>query len=67
MDKIWAIAVIAIRNAIRSRVVGVMVVLLTVTIIALPLTIEGDKTVFGYFNLAIRYTLSFISFILAIS
>ncbi|MEI6082965.1 MAG: ABC transporter permease subunit [Verrucomicrobiota bacterium] len=67
MSKVLAIAGIAIRNAIRSRVVVVLLGLLLVAIIALPLTIKGDGTVGGTVQVLLRYTLGAVTLILSIA
>lgn len=67
MSKVFAIAGIAIRNAIRSRVVVVLLGLLLVAIVALPLTIKGDGTMAGEVQVLLRYTLGAITIILSIA
>ena len=67
MRKILAIAGIAIRSAIRSRVVVVLLALLLVAIVALPLTIKGDGTLTGAVQVLLRYTLGAVNIILSIA
>jgi len=67
MRKILAIAGIAIRSAIRSRVVVVLLALLLIAIIALPLTIKGDGTLTGAVQVLLRYTLGAVNIILSIA
>src|SRR5436190_16992898 len=67
MSKVLAIAGIAIRNAIRSRVVVVLLGLLLVAIVALPLTIKGDGTIAGTVQVLLRYTLGAVTIILSIA
>jgi len=67
MSKVLAIAGIAIRNAIRSRVVLVLLGLLLVAIVALPLTIKGDGTLAGTVQVLLRYTLGAVTIILSIA
>ena len=67
MRKVFAIAGIAIRSAIRSRVVLVLLALLLIAIVALPLTIKGDGTVTGAVQVLLRYTLGAVNIILSIA
>ena len=67
MRKVFAIAGIAIRSAIRSRVVLVLLALLLIAIIALPLTIKGDGTLTGAVQVLLRYTLGAVNIILSIA
>ena len=67
MRKILAIAGIAIRSAIRSRVVLVLLALLLIAIVALPLTIKGDGTLTGTVQVLLRYTLGAVNIILSIA
>ena len=67
MRKVFAIAGIAIRSAIRSRVVLVLLALLLIAIIALPMTIKGDGTLTGAVQVLLRYTLGAVNIILSIA
>ena len=67
MRKIFAIAGLAIRSAIRSLVVVVLLALLLIAIIALPLTIKGDGTLTGAVQVLLRYTLGAVNIILSIA
>ena len=67
MRKILASAGIAIRSAIRSRVVLVLLALLLIAIVALPLTIKGDGTLTGAVQVLLRYTLGAVNIILSIA
>jgi len=67
MRKVFAIAGIAIRSAIRSRVVLVLLALLLIAIVALPLTIKGDGTITGAVQVLLRYTLGAVNIILSIA
>lgn len=66
MIRIGAIAILALRGAVRSKVVLALVFLILAIQIALPLTVEGDGTVAGQLNLSLRYTLGAVSFLLAL-
>jgi hypothetical protein len=59
MRSVWAIALISLRNAIRSRVVALLLTLLLIGIFAIPLTIKSDGTLMGYVQILVRYTLGF--------
>ncbi|TAN38114.1 MAG: hypothetical protein EPN23_03215 [Verrucomicrobia bacterium] len=59
MRSVWAIALISLRNAIRSRVVALLLTILVVGIIAIPLTVKSDGTLTGYVQILVRYTLGF--------
>ena len=67
MNKIFAIAAITVRGAIRSRVVLVLLGLLLFAIIGLPLTVEGDGTPGGYVRVFLTYTLGAVSLILSLA
>ncbi|MEI8063322.1 MAG: ABC transporter permease subunit [Verrucomicrobiota bacterium] len=67
MRKVFAIAGIAIRSAIRSRVVLMLLALLLIAIIALPMTIKGDGTLTGAVQVLLRYTLGAVNIILSIA
>ena len=57
----------AIRSAIRSRVVGVLLCLLLLAIIGLPLTVKGDGTLTGEVQVLLTYTLGAVTMILSIA
>lgn len=59
-----AIAVLCIRSAIRSRFVVCLVALLLLTIVGLPMTIEGDGTLSGHVQVLLRYTLGLAAVII---
>lgn len=67
MNKIFAIAAITVRGAIRSRVVLVLLGLLLFAIVGLPLTVEGDGTPGGYVRVFLTYTLGAVSLILSLA
>ncbi len=67
MNSIFAIALISIRNAIRSRIVIVLLLFLVVTLIGLPLTVQGDGTLAGHVRLLLRYTLGLATLILSLA
>lgn len=67
MHKVFAIAAITIRSAIRSKVVLCLVLLLLAVIIGLPLSVKGDGTIEGYLQVLLTYTLGLATFILALT
>ena len=67
MNRVFAIASIAVRSAVRSRVVLVLLGLLLLVIVGLPLTVKGDGTVAGQVQILLTYTLGAVSLILSIA
>ena len=67
MNKIFAIAFIAVRNAIRSRMVLFLLGVLVLITVGLPLTIQGDGTASGQVQILLKYTLGFARFILGLA
>jgi hypothetical protein len=67
MNKVLAIAGIAIRNAVRSRIVIILLGLLLLAIVGLPLTVKGDGTLTGQARILLGYTLGLVSFILSLA
>jgi hypothetical protein len=67
MSRIFAIAVIAIRSAVRSRIVILLLGCLLLAIVGLPLTIKGDGTLAGHVQILIGYTLGAATLILSIA
>lgn len=66
MNKVWAIAMIALRSSVRSKVVICLMLLLLVTIIGIPLTVKGDGSPESKVQVLVSYTLAFSQIILAI-
>lgn len=67
MNKVIAIAGIAIRAAVRSRLVVVLLCLLLLAVVGLPLTIKGDGTLAGRVQILLSYTLGAVTVILSIA
>lgn len=67
MTRIFAIAGIAIRGAIRSRMVLSLLVLLAITVVGLPLTVKGDGTAEGQLRVTITYSLGAAFALLALT
>lgn len=66
MTRVWAIAMLSVRAAVRSKVVLSLLAALLLTVIALPLTVQGDGTIGGELQVLLTYTLGIVSFILAV-
>lgn len=62
-----AIALLALRSAFRSRMVACLLLLLMAVVVFVPMTIKGDGTVAGHFQILVSYTLGLASFILALT
>ncbi|HMO49776.1 MAG TPA: ABC transporter permease [Kiritimatiellia bacterium] len=67
MHVIFAIALLAIRNAVRSKIVLILLVALIAAITLIPLTVRGDGTLSGLFQIVLSYTLGFSAFILTLN
>lgn len=67
MNSVWAIALISIRNAVRSKLVVVLLLFLLVVLIGLPVTVRGDGTMAGHVRLLLRYTLGLATLILSVA
>ncbi len=57
MRRVLAIALIAVRSAVRSRMVICLLALLALAVVGLPLTIKGDGTAEGQLRIIITYSL----------
>lgn len=67
MRKILAIALLAVRTAIRSRLFISLIVILFTIIIGLPMTIKGDGTLTGQVKILLYYTLGLMTVVLGIA
>ena len=67
MTRIIAIAALAVRSAIRSRLFITLAMIMLFVIFALPLTIKGDGTVAGHVKILLYYTLGLASIILGMT
>jgi hypothetical protein len=67
MKRILAIASIAIRNAVRSRMVASLLILLLLAVAGIPLTVQGDGTLEGHVRIVIGYTMGFASLLLGLA
>lgn len=67
MRRILAIAGLAVRAAVRSRLVLCLLLLLLATVVGLPLTVQGDGTPEGHVRIVIGYTMGFASLVLSLT
>ncbi len=67
MRAFLAIAKLSFLSAMRSLVFQSLLVLLTVCVVLLPLTLEGDGTAIGHMKVSLEYSLGAISMILMLS
>ncbi|HMP77728.1 MAG TPA: hypothetical protein PKE12_15640 [Kiritimatiellia bacterium] len=67
MRRILAIAAIAIRSAIRSRMVVCLLGLLVLAVVGLPLSLKGDGTAEGQLRIIITYSLGAAFALLALA
>jgi len=67
VKSIAAIALLALRNALRSRVILLLIFLLLGAGILLPLTMRSDGTPEGLIRIHLAYTLGLASFLLTLS
>lgn len=64
MTKIAAIALLAFKTAVRSKLFVSLMVVLALTVIGLPLTVKGDGTLAGDITILLQYTLGLAAIIL---
>ena len=67
MSQIVAIALLALRNALRSRIILVLLALVLAAGFLLPLAMRSDGTPDGLIRLHLAYTLGFAVFLLTLS
>ncbi len=67
MRRVLAIAFLAMRSAVRSRVVLVLLGMLLLTIVGVPLTVRGDGTLASEVQILLRYTLGLTTIILSLA
>ena len=65
--KITAIAALTIKQAVRSRILPILAIILPVVIILLVSTIKGDGTAIGQIRMAIKYSLGLMWIIMGIT
>ena len=67
MSQIAAIALLALRNVVRSRVILALSALLFAATFLLPLAIQGDGTPEGLIRIHLSYSLGIAAFLLALA
>ena len=67
MKAFWAIVKLTFRNAIRSHIFQLLLLLLLLCVILIPGTVSGDGTARGFIRISLLYSLSAVSTILALS
>ncbi len=67
MNKVLAISIITLRNAVRSRVVLVLVAALLVVTTVIPLTVKSDGTLQGELQIILRYSLGAAAMLLSLA
>jgi ABC-type transport system involved in multi-copper enzyme maturation permease subunit len=65
--RIWAVAGLTWRAAIRFRLFWVMAGLLLLSVVGLPLLLKNDGTARGFIQIMLTYTLSVVTALLAFS
>lgn len=67
IKKITAIAALTIKQAVRSRILPILAILLPAVIIFITLTIKGDGSAVGQIRMAIKYSLGIMWIIMGIA
>ena len=67
MISFLSIVRLTVKNALRSHIFQLLMVLLLLCIFLIPNTIVGDDTAHGYIQIALKYSLGTVSFILSLS
>ncbi len=67
MAPLLAIVKLTCKSALRSHVFQALLLLLVVGVLAVPNTVKGDGTAYGYIQVSIDYSVSVISIILSMS
>ncbi len=67
MISFLSIVRLTIKNALRSHIFQLLILLLLVCIFVIPNTIVGDDTAHGYIQIALKYSLSSVAFVLSLS
>ena len=67
MKSFWAIVKLTFRNAFRSHIFQLLLLLLLLAVIIVPSTVSGDGTAGGFIQVSLLYSLSAVSWILALS
>ena len=67
MKAFWAIVRLTFRNAIRSHIFQLLLLLLLLGVVLIPGTVSGDGTARGFIRISLLYSLSAVSYLLAFS
>lgn len=67
MTSFLSIVRLTVKNALRSHIFQLLMLLLLLCIFLIPNTIVGDDTAHGYIQISLKYSLGTISFILSLS
>lgn len=67
MRSFLAIVKLTFRNAIRSHIFQLLLLILILSIILIPNNIIGDGTARGYIQISLKYSIAAIAFVLALS
>ncbi len=67
MTAFWAIVKLTFKNAVRSHIFQLLLILLLLCVILIPYTISGDGTARGYIQISLLYSLSAVAFVLSLS
>ena len=67
MKSYWAIVKLTYRNALRSHIFQLLLLLLLLAVFVIPTTVSGDGTAGGFIRVSLLYSLSAVSTILALS
>ncbi len=67
MTAFLAITRLTCRSAVRSHVFRFLLIVLTVGVLVIPNTIKGDGSAYGFIQVSLEYSLSFISVMLMMS
>ena len=65
--KIVSIATLTVKQAVRSRLLPALAILLPAIVVLILLTIKGDGTAIGQISIAIKYSLAIILMLLGIA
>ncbi|MEG2075032.1 MAG: hypothetical protein RRY34_00905 [Victivallaceae bacterium] len=67
MRAFWAIVVLTMRNALRSRIFQVLLLMLALGVWLIPATTQSEGSAMGYIQVSLRYSLGVVTFILSLS
>ena len=67
MQKVFAIARLTLRSAVRSKLVLTLLLILTAIVIVLPITIKGDGTHTGRTQILLSYCVGLVTILLSMA